>query len=262
MVAPEFSEFQFAYGMTRELDNGRWPLRPTGIPFFPTQPQENDLGFDMGVSGRAWTLFVQFKRSKMLTRPNAREWDWYHGEYFRFPVDTSDDPREPAQHETLVRLGQLFPHTYYVAPEFVEWRDYARHARRERINRHAAFLKCGTAPTPFDGDDHHICYRPRDSFGRFFSETSEPGKVEVVHWYDRLFGNMVEDGPEYESFQTMRGDFTEARDLVVEEWSLGADPDDYSAEEPEEWMREQQRFFYETLGSVLYFLTDPSKDQD
>lgn len=261
MVSPEFSEFQFGYGMTRELDNGRWPLTPTGVPFFPTQPQEDDLGFDMGVSAGIWTLFIQFKRARKLTRSNAREWDTYRGEYFRFPVEVSDDSREPDQHGTLVDLGQWFPHTYYVAPEFITWRDYERYARGERINRHAAFLKCGTAPSPSDGESHYICYRPQDSVGLFFSEAPAQGEVTVRHGFGDVFDAMQEDESEYESVQEMRGDFTEVRNVVVEEWGAAAEPGEYTADEPVVWMREQQRFFYETLGTALYFLTDMPREQ-
>jgi len=260
MVSPDFSEFQFGYGMTRELDNGHWPLTPTGVPFFPTQPQEDDLGFDMGVSAGIWTLFVQFKRGRKLTRSNAREWDSYHGEYFRFPVEISDDRGEPDQHGTLVELGQRFPYTYYVAPEFITWRDYERYARRERINRHTAFLKCGTAPAPYDGETHHICYRPQDSVGLFFSEAPAQ-EVVVAHGFEDIFDTMREDGSEYASVQEMRGDFAEIRDMVVDEEDVAAEPGEYTADESAVWMREQQRFFYETLGTALYFLTDSSQEQ-
>lgn len=260
MVEPEFSEFQFGYGLTRELDNGRWPLTPTGVPFFPTQPQEDDLGFDMGVSAGVWTLFIQFKRANKLTRSNAKQWDSYRGEYFRFPVEVSDDSREPDQHGTLVKLGRQFPHTYYVAPEFIVWRDYERYARREQINRNAAFLRCGSAPAPYDGERHHICYRPQDSVGLFFSEEPAQGEVVTAHGFEDVFDMMREDGSEYASVQGMRGDFAEARNLVVGERNKGPDPEEYTAEEPLVWMREQQRFFYETVGTVLYFLTDSSRD--
>lgn len=261
MVNPEFSEFQFGYGLTRELDNGRWPLTPTGVPFFPTQPQEDDLGFDMGVSAGIWTLFIQFKRAKKLTRSNAREWESFRGEYFRFPVEVSDDPGEPDQHGTLVELGQRFPHTYYVAPEFIGWRDYERYARQERINQHAAFLKCGTAPSPSDGKRHYICYRPQDSVGLFFSEPPAHGEVGVEHRFVDLFDTMREDESEYASVQGMRRDFAEARSVVVEERGAAAEPGEYTADEPVAWMREQQRFFYETLGTALYFLTDASLER-
>lgn len=260
MVDPEFSEFQFGYGLTRELDSGAWPLAPTGVPFFPTQRQEDDLGFDMGVSAGVWTLFIQFKRAKKLTRSNAREWSSYHGEYFRFPVEVSDDPGDPDQHGTLVDLGQRFPHTYYVAPAFIDWQDYERYARRETINQHAVFLRCGTAPAPSDGDTHYICYRPQDPVGLFFSEAPAEGEVTAGYGFEDLFAVMREEGPMYESVQRMRSDFAEVRDMVVAERGAAADPDAYTADSVAAWMREQQRFFYETLGTGLYFLTDADRD--
>lgn len=75
-----------------------------------------------------------------------------------------------------------------------------------------------------------------------------------------LFDTMREDGSEYTSVQGMRGEFAEARNLVVDERDVAADSGEYTADETGEWMREQQRFFYETLGTVLYFLTDSSRD--
>jgi hypothetical protein len=260
MVDPDFSEFQFAYGMTRELDAGKWPLAPEGVPFFPTQRQETDLGFDVGLrSGDGlWPLFIQYKRSKKLTTARAidEQWKTYQEPFFRFKVETSDDPGNPDQHGQLVDLGKKFRHTYYVAPEFIAWSDYERYARQEFLNEHAAFLRCGTAPTRFDSETHYICHRPQDAFGLFFSESPSDTELEVIRRYDTLFESMQKTGPAYESFQGLRGAFTEARTMIIEERDLEIDPREHTADELMAWMREQQRFFYETLGTALSFLTN------
>jgi hypothetical protein len=67
---------------------------------------------------------------------------------------------------------------------------------------------------------------------------------------------MQKTGPAYESFQGLRGAFTEARTMIIEERDLEIDPREHTADELMAWMREQQRFFYETLGTALSFLTN------
>lgn len=255
MVTPEFSEFQFAYGMTRELEAGHWSIRPSGTPFFPTQPREADLGYDVRISDGIWSVFIQYKRSKKLTRSNAREWGVYNGEYYRFRVETTDDPLDPNQHERLVDLGQRYPRTYYAASQFLSWQDYVRYANTNQINSHAALLLCRTAPTPHDGETHYICHRPIDSHGLFFSETPEPKQVDALMGYDALFADLLESGPEFESFEEIEGDFRETRNHVVETGGLDIHPEEYYSEDPLEWMGHQQRFFYETLGTQLLFFT-------
>lgn len=261
MVNPDFSEFQFAYGMTRELEAGYWPIRASGTPYFPTQPEEADLGYDLEVSDGVWPVFVQYKRSKKLTRSNAREWDVYNAKYFRFRVETSDDPAEPNQHELLVDLGQDHPYTFYASSEFLTWENYMRYAKNNRINEHSTLLICGSAPTPYDGETHFICHRPGDSHGLFFSETPEPKRVESNRGYGDLFQDMMSEGPEFESLNEMEAVFSETRDVVVEKTGAQVEPSDYYSDEPVEWAGLQQRFFYETLGTQLLFMS-PSEPED
>jgi hypothetical protein len=65
MPDPEFSEFQFAYSVTRELEHRIFPAS-TWVPHFPTQNQEGERGYDLNFSDGVSSLFLQYKRSKKL----------------------------------------------------------------------------------------------------------------------------------------------------------------------------------------------------
>ena len=102
MVSPDFSEFQFAYGLTRELEEslGSNVVTP---PVFPTQNQEEELGSDviMGIKRGDYLLtplFIQYKRSNRMIRSNANEWSDFNQEYFRFDIHNAN------QHNTLVDM--------------------------------------------------------------------------------------------------------------------------------------------------------------
>lgn len=73
-MKPSFSELQFAYGITREIEDGLvWGQ--VGIPTFPNLNQEANLGFDVAFNTNvpAIPIFLQYKVPVKLTRKNATE---------------------------------------------------------------------------------------------------------------------------------------------------------------------------------------------
>jgi hypothetical protein len=256
MPDPEFSEFQFAYSVTRELESKVFPSG--SIPHFPTQNQEADRGYDLNFSNGVSSLFIQYKRSKRLDdgRAKDKQWNTYGDRFYRFKLRTSDDRTEPEQHEILTRLAQRDSPVYYVAPEFVEWMDYQQFARNSAVLQHSAFIDCENAPTPFDGDRHYVCHRPEDPVARFFSEEPRTmNRLDAKETSSRLTQVLIGSPPQFNSFEEATSEFREIRENITEEMRMREqiNPSDYTADDQSIWIREQQRFFEEILGISAHF---------
>jgi hypothetical protein len=110
-------------------------------PWFPNPWQEHVLGFDAGFpvpwldhyNGSAYSgcnLFIQFKLSKLLTRGNAREWNYWNQPYFRFKIPFMSRNvllDEYHQFNCLTQLADIGYLVYYAtnstihASELEEW---------------------------------------------------------------------------------------------------------------------------------------------
>lgn len=246
-MEPEFSEFQFTYGLTRELET---QLPMAGVPFLPTQTLENEFPIDVGIplEGRRFVpLLLQYKRSKALTRSNAGEWDDFGREYYRFGVYP---PEKSDQHNKLVELSSYFDHVYYVAPAFYRQSSYRRHARREELNSHSVLVDCGTCPTIDQGESHSIAYSTSPVEARFYSE---PTEVSARSGFHGLVEDLrYSDATNFESISQLQGTFRTAREI------LGEGPVQIDLQEDtEQWIRAQQEFFFREVGSNLTFVAEP-----
>lgn len=256
MPDPEFSEFQFAYSVTREL--GSNVLKDSWFPHFPTQNQEGDLGYDLSFSDGISVLLIQYKCSKYLKDGRAKDkhWDCYQDPFYRFKVRTSKSRSNLKQHELLCNQAQNWNFVYYVAPQFVKWDDYQNFARNETVIDNSIFINCEDAPTRFDDKDHHICHRPEDDKARFFSESSDPPTIDTLQEPRSIRAEILDNNSEFQSFQQARGEFASVRRNVVERLGLEEEVDvtQYSADDETGWALEQQRFFEEHLGASLNFV--------
>lgn len=256
MPEPEFSEFQFAYSVTRELCNPSFGGLVSSPPFFPTQNQEARLGYDVRLGSPLSALFIQYKRSKHLKDARARdvEWNFYGAPYFRFKIRTSNSQQSPAQHGILVDLADDHPHTYYVAPEFITWDEYHQYAQGNQVTDNAAFLICRDAPTRYDDDDHYICHRPQDDVARMFSEEEQPPEVALRRGIDEVLGHVLDTGPDFTSESEIRAHFRSLREDIATHLGVSREQLQEYHEAPELWVEQQQRFFHETLGVSLHFV--------
>jgi hypothetical protein len=257
MPKAQFSEFQFAYSLTREL--GRRVFDgPDWFPHFPTQPQEAERGYDLNFSNGFSSLFIQYKRSKRLDDGRAKDehWNFYNEPFYRFEVDTSSSTVGMAQHELLVRLADGDEPVYYVAPEFVSWSEYQQHARGDRLIENSAFIDCEEAPTRRDGEQHYICHGPEDGVARFFSEPDDPPQLVAIQGTSNLREQVLEQAQVYGSFEEARERFRELRLEVMDYLELqDVDFGQYSETDEIEWALEQQRFFQEMMGISLQFFS-------
>ena len=259
MPKPEFSEFQFAYGVTKEIELRRVKIPSLGFPWFPTQNLEGDIGFDVAFPHGASPLCLQYKRSKRLDDARARdeEWETYKDTYYRFGIRTSDQTgknTEDMQHEILVDLANKFPNTYYVAPEFITLSEYSRLAQVDQLMDNAAFIECYGAPVPNDNDNHVICHRPQDNVALLFSERPSEQELPVNRGLETILSISDERGPQFEDEQELRNAFRSVRSQIAEQRAVDIDPGEYESERLIRWMSLQQQFFVETADVSLYFV--------
>lgn len=266
MVSPTFSEFQFTYGLTRELEGPRPGTGIIDLPRIPTQNQEAELPADMVSSlrvgdARLAPLFIQYKRAEKMVRSNAGQWkklekrgiDLSEG-YFRFRPYLGKNE----QHNKLVELGQCQPLVFYVAPMFIDHDEYREYAANEELYDHAAFIQCGNLRRIAD-EDHYITYTPTANQGVMCSEAMTfpvRTKDDSVFRPDEIEGQLT-------SFDRLRDEFAGLRRSIIYGFDRDEQPESehlepaaYDAGEPTVWMEQQQNFFRNTINSDLLFFTD------
>jgi len=119
-MKPSFSEFQFAYSVTRELDDN--PARLFGLPYIPNQREEALHGYDVAFPNGFIPLFLQFKLAERLIQPNANQWNDFNRSYFRFNIYPDNRSH---QHNSLRQLALSDSNflVCYCAPLFIEFQD-------------------------------------------------------------------------------------------------------------------------------------------
>ena len=106
-----------------------------------------------------------------------------------------------------------------------------------------------------DHADHHIIYQVNPLRGAFRSSSKELSPEEgVLSTFDRLLETGEE---EFRSFQSLRGQFREVRDIIDFQGEIPDFPrEEEVPENPVAWIRQQQELFFGLFGTVLYFLVD------
>lgn len=154
----EFSETQFAFGIMRELANRCYTSgRGWKAPFFPTQRQENILGYDIAIKGPVITIFFQFKVPEKKTQSNARYWSEMGVPYFEIKIwPATLSP----QHNNLRDLARKDPRNkvFYCAPRFHTNREYGYNYMKETIAQNSVYIPCGSLKPIAGNDEHNICY--------------------------------------------------------------------------------------------------------
>lgn len=244
---PQFSEFQFTYGLTRELEN---KYLHYGAPYIPTQSIENRFPIDVKLppnNTRVAPLLLQYKRSKGLTQANAGEWSDFQQEYYRFKIYP---PEKSDQHNKLVELANAMDSVYYAAPGFYRNAEYRTHARNSQLAQNTAFILPESCPKIFPGESHSIAYTVSPPEGRFYSEPSE---VRVFGDFERVLSRLYEQ----ESFVDVNRLYSTIREA---EEILGIEQDEEFEGEIQSWMREKQRTFAREAGMSLAFVPDPDQE--
>ncbi|WP_298874031.1 hypothetical protein [uncultured Bradyrhizobium sp.] len=92
----------------------------------PSLVQEDQLGFDVGFKKPGVPILLQFKLGQSLRRFVRKDKGYLapilESPFFRFSIDTAEPD---GQFETLLKAEQDGAETYYVAPRFADWPQYA-----------------------------------------------------------------------------------------------------------------------------------------
>jgi hypothetical protein len=181
----EFSELQYAYACTRELEDGTWLIPPFGLPYFPSLYEEGTGdGYDVAFrEGMVAPVFLQFKVPEALTKSTANEWHLFNAPYFRFEIYPAS--RSP-QHNRLVDLSMSEPFTFYCAPAFFRYNNYRELHIKRKIVENSAFFPCAYLPKNSGDDVHHIVFSMTSCSAYWCSEPQEikllSGMVGLTEW--------------------------------------------------------------------------------
>lgn len=178
-----FSEFQFAYSVTKAIDECNiW----TSGPFFPTQRQEADFGFDVAFPDSFFPLFLQFKRTQLLTNDKAKEWPYWRRNYYRFKIYPDE---HSSQHNSLVDLAHFTPRftVGYCAPLFVSLDKMMGYHREHTILENSVFIDCAHLSYITDNKTHCFCFVDEpDLTGEMFSE---PKNIKICRTSEIKYKN-------------------------------------------------------------------------
>lgn len=173
MPWPDFTELTFGYAYLRELERrnavgGAFPLAPD----FISQNDEADKGYDVEVTlDGATPLFIQFKRSFVLTRSNAKEVldGTYDGpQVYRMHLHKRGAYR---QHKALQRLEADGHDVQYVTSQIYTQRQFQDAFALQRIvsSASAHFLPSEIVLPDYIAD-HHVSFKAEDAHGHVYSD--------------------------------------------------------------------------------------------
>ena len=192
MPQPDFTELTFGYAYLRELERHYAPGNSFPLaPDFISQNAEAEKGYDVEVTlDGAAPLFLQLKRSLVLTRSTAREIK--DGSYPAPRVYRMNLHKKGAyrQHKALRKLEAAGNEVQYVTSQIYTRAEFDRAFANNSLVAHAAahFLP-SEINLPDDTQDHHVSFKAEDDFGYIYS--TEPKRFErklsnFDTWFPRL----------------------------------------------------------------------------
>ena len=173
-MTPEISEFSYGFALTNEIV-GWAPL--AAAPLFPSLIEEGKAGggYDVKLDQPGLAIYLQFKRSHCMVRPNAREISEYGLPlaipFYRFAIT---EAKKSNQHEMLLALDEDEDLVFYAAPQF-HLLDEINHAwSQNRVADRSIFLRPGDIGS-LDDESHHVAFDGARAW-----LCSEPKKIDFV----------------------------------------------------------------------------------
>lgn len=248
-MKPTIGEFQFASGVNREFEMGKWRFPLSAPPRIPTQNMESQVGYDMdseistGVGVEP--IFIQYKRSEHMVGNAARYWGSFPSDYYRFKIENAD------QHNTLVKTADYFRHTYYVAPHFSTNKEYIEYHKNGEIVENSVFATCFGLPEMSENDstDKHTIGFDQDCT-LFFSE---PEEIDSFTSLSDLLRDIAEDENAFREMGELKRSFAELNSILIDQYHGLEVPSQEL--QPGNWIRAQQEFFA-SIGINLCFAFD------
>lgn len=184
-----FSEFQFAYSVTREIENRiMFSSLNLGMPHIPNQRNEATGGYDVCFQGdRMVSIFLQYKLPVKLTKSNAKEWDEFQRDYYRIAIYPDS---ESQQHNNLWKLAQANRRNqvYYCAPAFTSEAELEYFHSTNTVAKNSGFINCYNLSSINGSDKHNICYTINPKRAVMHSERKE---IEIISGWGWALDNKM-----------------------------------------------------------------------
>ncbi len=213
-MRPEFTEFSYGFAFTREFLR-KFPAIKS-VPIFPSQAQEAQLAYDVGLRYRGLAIFFQYKLCHFLIRSNASYWSWYQQPYYRFHITSLKVSR---QHNILKRLSRSQEHVFYAAPQFHTAYEFGEAYFGGRVTRDSVWVPLRAMPRLTDDEDHHVTFVDASELAWHTDRWNLKGKIlegefsgehNLTTIGDRFESNDLQDlSREY--FHKLRNDIREIR---------------------------------------------------
>lgn len=179
MPWPDFTELTFGFAFLRELEQnyvlgGKFPKAPD----FISQGAEATKGYDVEVTLDGSTpVFIQLKRSYVLVQKNAREIQqglYISPKVYRMKLHKNGKYR---QHKALQGLEALGNAVFYVTSQIHTPKEFSNaYSAGTVVSQALAMFAPNEIVLPDDTKDHHVSFKPNDSFGYVYS--NEPDQFE------------------------------------------------------------------------------------
>ncbi|TKZ15750.1 hypothetical protein FAP39_16960 [Shimia litoralis] len=177
MPWPDFTELTFGFAFLRELEQnyvlgGKFPKAPD----FISQGAEATKGYDVEVTLDGSTpLFIQLKRSYVLVRNSAREIQdglYAAPKVYRMNLHKNGKYR---QHKALQGLEALGNAVFYVTSQIHTPKEFSdAYSAGTVVSQASAMFAPNEIILPDDTKDHHVSFKPNDSFGYVYSKEPHP----------------------------------------------------------------------------------------
>lgn len=186
-IKSEFNERLYEFCVNFELVSSAGALIAGYIPGIPSPQDEADLGWDAEVSMPMFgqTFLLQYKVSRLTTAragANARFWDVYDDEYYRFGLHR-DASGDYTQHQMLLDANDAGVKPLYCAPLMRSRGELVDALRAATVIEQSALIPVATLGPAAGGTAHSVTY-PVDELSGDPTLHSEPHRGERVRWED------------------------------------------------------------------------------
>jgi hypothetical protein len=150
------------------------------LPNFPTQPEEADTGYDVDFLGQGVPLFVQYKRSEVMTRLSAAERKQHPGQWskpiYRMHLHGHNGFRQHYLMQALEDAGNM---AVYITSQVGSKAMLNEHYEAGRIMDGARMFLPSEIVLPSVHERHHVAFDTVGAMHRVYSQSGEPAESRL-----------------------------------------------------------------------------------
>ncbi|MCW3101338.1 MAG: putative Adenylosuccinate lyase [Chthonomonadaceae bacterium] len=184
-IKPEFNERLYEFCVNFQIVATAGALIAGYVPGIPSPQDEALLGWDAAVPMPAYghTFLLQYKVSRKTTArasANAKFWDVYGTEYWRFPLHRDGDGAY-TQHQLLLDAHDVGVEPLYCAPLVHGRGELVKSLQDGSLMEQSCLIPVATLGQPAHGGPHSVTY-PHDEAAGQPTLHSEPRNGGRVRW--------------------------------------------------------------------------------